>query len=104
MRRCRPGEHKEVHLMHRTWAAALAVATTLSTALVTVPAAAAAPSDGRLARPAADGGGLAPIGGTVPGLTGAEARAAGGSALEHFAQGRQQRRASTQAQDAQVQD
>ncbi|MEU7866627.1 carbohydrate-binding protein [Dactylosporangium sp. NPDC049140] len=82
--------------MHRNFAAALTIATTLTTALVAVPAASAADS-GSLARPAADGGGLAPIRGTVPGLTGAAARAAGGAALERFAQARQPDRAPARA-------
>ncbi|GAA4245082.1 carbohydrate-binding protein [Dactylosporangium darangshiense] len=84
----------------RTWAATLAAVTTLTTALLAAPEASAAPA-GRLARPAADGGGLAPIGGTVPGLTGESARAAGGAAVEHFAGTRRQQ--SVQARSAQIQ-
>ncbi|MER7283654.1 carbohydrate-binding protein [Dactylosporangium sp. NPDC000244] len=87
--------------MRWQWTATLAAVTTLTTALVAAPAASAADS-GRLARPAADGGGSAPIRGTVPGQTGAAARAAGGAALEHFAQARQQRRDSAQALAAQL--
>ncbi|WP_432992213.1 carbohydrate-binding protein [Dactylosporangium sp. CA-233914] len=89
-------------MRQRPCLAALAVATTLATALIPAARASASPgeSSARLARPAADGGGTAPIGGAVPGLTGAAARAAAGPVAERHGRSKLQ---AAQAQAAQAQ-
>ncbi|WP_212830719.1 carbohydrate-binding protein [Catellatospora sp. TT07R-123] len=80
--------------MHRRplWTLVIVGALVLTTSPAS-PAAAAAPPTGAaaaagLARPAADSpallGAVAPIGGVVPGLTGAAAQQAAGAAAEHF--------------------